>query len=66
MNWRTLTWEVREQFLAELTTEIRERQKLGVRQYGAEFQGEPLQQAWEEALDLVFYLWIERLRRNNE
>jgi len=30
------------------------------------FKGEPLTQAIEEALDLVFYLWVEQRRQEEE
>ena len=62
-RWRELAEVDRHQFQEWLRMEIMARRDKGRRKYhqGEElpmFKGEPLDQAIEEALDLVFYLWV--------
>jgi hypothetical protein len=63
MDWRTIDTAEREQYLSEVSAAIAARTELGHERYGTEFQGDPLEQAWEEALDLLFYLWVEKRKR---
>ena len=61
--WRTLGDLDREDFLVWVDSRSKQRQGLGRKVYGDTFQGDPLDHAIEEALDLLFYLWVERRRQ---
>lgn len=65
-GWRSLTVRDRKEFLLDLQFALALRagpDSMGHEKYGETFEGDPLEQAWQEALDLVFYLWIEQRRR---
>ena len=64
-DWRQLDDAALAQYFAWLSEAARERAMHGRREYGTEFQGDPLAQATEEALDILFYLWQERRRRED-
>ena len=67
-NWRNLDADARLHILHDINALFNRRvgvKSVGRTQYGDEFQGDPLEQALEEALDLVFYLVME-LRKQND
>lgn len=53
-RWDFVEWAIRA---------IDKRVAVGVERYGDEFQGDPLDHAIEEALDLLFYLWVAKRRQ---
>ena len=59
-SWRTIDSRERAFYVDDVTNAVRERVQLGHERYGSKFVGDPLEQAWEEALDLLFYLWVQR------
>ncbi len=61
-NWRNLDTETRNTFLEWVYDSNKERNALGRERYGDTFQGDPLEHAIEEALDLLFYLWAAKRR----
>jgi len=66
VGWRSLTAKNRQQILLDIYDMFRERTgpgSIGHSQYGDEFQGDPLEQALEEAVDLVFYLIMLRRKQ---
>ena len=63
MTWRHLERHDRNDFLIEVGKSLAARQQVGERTYGNEFQGEPLDHAWEELLDALFYVWIAKRRQ---
>ena len=63
-HWRDCSPNVWEDFRADVVKGLKGRQEYGAKKYsGGLFQGEPLDHAWEEALDLLFYLWKSKLQR---
>tara|TARA_Y100000310_G_scaffold65814_1_gene61256 strand:+ start:621 stop:821 length:201 start_codon:yes stop_codon:yes gene_type:complete len=66
MNWRRNLVSDYERFLDWVGDGLDARRALGVERHGLEFRGDPLDHAIEEALDLVFYLWKEKERRDAE
>ena len=65
-DWRNNTEETDNHYIAFIVGETAERRALGQREYGATFQGWPLEHAWEEVLDLQFYLAVEMRRHSDE
>jgi hypothetical protein len=65
-QWRELPGEVREEFVKDVCGECQRRQKEGRKQYGDTFHGDAVEQAWQEGLDLLFYLWMEKRRKASE
>ena len=63
-DWRNLDDATLAEYYAWLSDAARERAMHGRQEYGARFVGDPLAQATEEALDILFYLWQERRRRD--
>ena len=61
-NWRDLNKDTRGAFLAWLGDAMFSRQEYGSKLYGDRFIGDPLQQAIEEQLDSLFYLWVAKRR----
>ena len=69
--WRELDIQARWEFKAWLIRETDSRRNKGVDKYHQGevlpiFKGNPLDQAIEEALDLVFYLWVAKRKQNEE
>lgn len=65
-GWRSLTAKDRQQILLDVYELFRQRSgpgSVGHQQYGEEFEGDPLEQALEEAVDLVFYLVMAMRQR---
>lgn len=52
--------------IAQITADLLVRNGKGRTKYGPDFVGDPLEQAYEEALDLVWYLRAEIYRRETE
>lgn len=48
----------------QMYRDLEARRQVGLKKYGPDFKGDPLQQAYEEALDLAFYLKVQLLRRD--
>lgn len=65
-RWRLLSPEKREEFHGWLLIQSRLRNDVGRKRYGDIFQGDPLDQAIEEALDLLFYLWMMRRKEQSQ
>lgn len=61
--WRDLGDSDRQDFLTWMVSRAKQRNLQGRKVYGDTFQGDPLDHAIEEALDLLFYLWVERRRQ---
>lgn len=59
-HWRAITPDVRESFTDWADEQMRKRAKLGHERYGDIFQGDPIDQAIEECLDQLFYLWVAK------
>ncbi len=67
-RWRTLDTDMRLHILHDITALFDLRvgvESVGRTQYGDEFQGDPLEQALEDALDTVFYI-VMALRKRKE
>jgi len=67
-RWRTLDTDTRLHILHDITALFDLRvgvESVGRTQYGDEFQGDPLEQALEDALDTVFYI-VMALRKRKE
>jgi len=67
-RWRSMDATDRFQFQEWFRREMSDRHHRGIAKYHEgearpTFKGEPLTQAIEEALDLVFYLWVEQRRQ---
>jgi len=62
--WWELTPEDRQEFLDWVEDRHTQRNAMGAAKYGRNFEGDPLDQAIEEALDLLFYLWMAKRRHN--
>ena len=58
MAWRNVGQFWRAKHLRKTTNAIRDRLRFGMEEYGDCFQGDPLQHAREEALDMLFYLEV--------
>jgi hypothetical protein len=52
--------EHRQEFVADASRALTERLQHGEERHGSYFKGDPLAQAWEEALDMMFYIWTAR------
>lgn len=63
MKWRSVDRLWRMKFFHELKARVTERLLFGAEEYGDTFQGDPLEHATEEALDLMFYLQVLRSQR---
>lgn len=63
-EWRQLTTSVRDQFMAHVGYTLNKRQQQGRAQYGDVFVGDPLDQAEEELIDALFYIWMVRRQRD--
>lgn len=67
--WRSLTQKDRSEYMAWLGQAMMERMDVGAKKYNADnelFQGDPLEQAGEEILDLAFYIWYAKKQRSEE
>ena len=65
--WRSMKPEDRNEFLDWVAAALNERWELGRERYQSDrlgFQGDPLNQATEEALDQVYYLWVAKRQRD--
>jgi hypothetical protein len=62
-KWRDQPPELWNDFIAQVTESIVERLNKGRAKYGDSFVGMPLDQAWEEILDLLFYIYMEYRRK---
>ena len=60
-----ITEEMKQQFHADVLQATAERLDTGAKKYGDTFVGDPLDHAWEETLDLLFYLWVTRMQRGD-
>ena len=63
-DWRRLDDDALDAYYAWVAGAIRDRAQVGRAEYGQTFQGDPLDHAIEEALDILFYLYQMRRRRN--
>lgn len=63
-SWRDLNPDVRRQFLDFVTVAEARRQLQGRAKYGDAFAGDPLDQAMEEMLDGVFYVWMAKREKD--
>mgnify|MGYP001559256004 CR=1 FL=1 len=63
--WRTVSAEDRDSFLNNVKSSLAHRQREGEVKYGNQFIGDPIQHAWEELLDALFYIWVVQ-RRHEE
>lgn len=63
-DWRRLDDDALDDYYAWVAGALRERAALGRRRYGQTFQGDPLDHAVEETLDLLFYLYQMRRQRD--
>ena len=61
-TWRELQHE-REDFFAWASRMLRFKVMAGAKIHGDVFEGDPLDHAIEEALDLMFYLWMEKQKQ---
>jgi hypothetical protein len=57
-DWRNI--DNRPEFLLWVEKELSSRQAYGEHLFGNLFHGDPLQHAFEELLDALFYLWMAR------
>jgi len=67
-SWRSMKGEDQSEFLCWINGSLHDRWGLGKEKYDSDnqgFQGNPLDHAIEEALDLVLYLFMEKRRQNN-
>ncbi len=67
--WRSLTRKDKIKYENWLDENISKRWKLGEERYNSHidgFQGNPLDRAIEEAFDLLFYLWEEKRKQEEE
>ena len=65
-SWRNLSWSARSKLLNEISKEVHHKQLKGVQKYGMRFKGDPLLEAYDEALDMCIYLKVAILQRNWE
>jgi hypothetical protein len=49
-----------DEFIADVRSAVTERLQVGEKKYGPRFLGKPIEHAWEEVLDLLYYIWIYR------
>ena len=66
--WRVVGTMQRVDFADEVIIALKQRAKEGERKYKSSsigFQGDPLQHAWEEALDALFYIWYAKRERDS-
>ena len=66
MSWRDISMEDRKQFLEEVDIDLGLRQQYGIKTYGNTFIGDPLEHAWQEMLDGLFYIWIAKRERGDK
>ena len=62
-SWRTLGDAERQAIEEVIAADMKHRYAQGRQEYGDTFQGDPLAHAYEEAIDLVFYLQVAIRRR---
>ena len=55
----------RQPFLDDVALALAERQQMGVRRFGTDFHGDPLDHAWQEQLDSLYYIWIAKKERES-
>ena len=63
--WRAIDVAARLEFVDDVHQGLTERQLVGHNTFGDTFQGDPLQHAWEELLDGLFYIWVAKKERSN-
>jgi hypothetical protein len=59
-NWRELTPAVRSDFFHWVADSMGSRHAQGALEHGDIFTGDPIDQAIEENLDSLFYLWMAK------
>ena len=68
-EWRSMRGKDKDEFKEWLDVSINQRLAIGEAKYHSSehgFHGEPLDHAIEEALDLIFYLYMEKRRQRDE
>ena len=63
VSWRHTEPQERKEFIVAVIEDLAKRQAVGVERFGTEFQGDPIEHAWEELLDGLYYLWKARKER---
>lgn len=66
--WRVVGSVQRTDFPYDVHIALKKRAEDGERKYKSSsvgFQGDPLEHAWEEALDALFYIWYAKRERND-
>lgn len=61
--WRDTSPPVRKSFFDWAGEQLETRGELGRERYGDIFQGDPVDQAIEECLDQLFYLWMAKRKQ---
>lgn len=67
-SWRDMKRADYNSFMEWMESGLVDRWSLGSKRYQSDvkgFQGDPLDHAIEEALDLVLYLWVAKRKRDN-
>ena len=68
-EWRSMGVGDKSVFLAEVRDSLYKRWEVGREKYRSDihgFQGDPLEHAWEETLDQLFYIYMARRERRLE
>ena len=69
-RWKYHDETTQEQFVSDVARGLAARRAYAVEKYSTKidtwFAKGPLDEAWEETLDLLFYLWKARLQRTEE
>ena len=63
-SWRNLDGTARADLQNQIAVDMRNRYRQGRREYGDTFQGDPIDHAYEEAIDAVFYLAMAKRQRD--
>ena len=65
MRWRDVGRLWRAKYVETATKAIERRLAFGIEEYGDRFQGDPLEHAIEEVLDLLFFLEVLSAQRED-